>query len=248
MIEVIYLTADTLEERMKRIEEFGNRAVKTNITALNDVFGTLYRGSLYSICACRGTGKSTFLLASAKKMAETGKVIYITIEQSYEQLGSYLPKVSENLVIVMIDSDAQLQEVYKLIEEIQPEAVFFDYLGALLTTWDDLTREAHIWAEMAKKLGILIFTANQADDKLHEEWLRDPKSISLNTGMYVSFSKHMIDKVAGAAYLVNMNNQTNMYCFKNRYNPLRIGGVNITGLDYKNKEWQPIVATNWREK
>lgn len=236
---LIRLSIDTLEERMKMIEEFGANRVESGIEVIDNAFDGLYKGSLYAVCAARGVGKSTFLLASAKKVAEKEiKTLYLTVEQSYSQLSSYLPKVSEFLDIYEFNGEAKTwEEIKKVIQEYGYEYVFFDYIGANLTNWDDLVREANMLAEVAKELGIIIFTASQADDALFEEFNNNPKSAKLNTGCFVSFSKHIMDKVAGGAYLVRANGTTYMYCFKNRYGALNYSQIRVDGLDYSTKSW-----------
>ena len=237
---LIRLTADTLEEREKMIEAFGANRVLSNIDVIDKAFDGLYKGSLYAVCAARGVGKSTFLLASAKKTSDAGiKTLYLTVEQSYAQLNPYLPKVSEFLDIYEFNGEAkEWVQIKEIIKEYGFEYVYFDYIGANLTTWDDLVREANMLAEIAKELGIIIFTGCQADDGLLEEFLNNPKSAKLNTGCFVSFAKHMMDKVAGGAYLVRPNdNDTYMYVFKSRYGALERTQFRVDGLDYSTKSW-----------
>lgn len=238
-MRLIFFTEDTLEQRRKWAEEFGSQRVESGIEVIDNAFDGLYKGSLYAVCAARGVGKSTFLLASAKKIAEQGsKTLYLTVEQSFEQLMGYIPEIIPNFVLLEFNGEAKAWgEIKEVIKEHKIEYVFFDYIGANLTNWDDLVREANMLAEVAKELGIIIFTASQADDALFEEFNNNPKSAKLNTGCFVSFSKHIMDKVAGGAYLVRANGTTYMYCFKNRYGALNYSQIRVDGLDYSTKSW-----------
>ena len=75
-MSITLLNKETLESRKKAIEEFRKLKTITGIDAIDSIFdGGVYKGSLYCITACRGVGKTTFLLATAKKLSQTMKVL-----------------------------------------------------------------------------------------------------------------------------------------------------------------------------
>ena len=83
-MSIILLNKETLESRKKAIEEFRKLKTITGIDAIDSIFdGGVYKGSLYCITACRGVGKTTFLLAAAKKLSQTMKVPYVWYAQDY---------------------------------------------------------------------------------------------------------------------------------------------------------------------
>jgi len=132
-MSITLLNKETLESRKKAIEEFRKLKTITGIDAIDSIFdGGVYKGSLYCITACRGVGKTTFLLATAKKLSQTMKVLYVSYEQDYYQLASFLPDINENLIIISGEpiSGKQLVEV---INEYNIEAVCYDYIGATLS-------------------------------------------------------------------------------------------------------------------
>ena len=233
-MSIILLNKETLESRKKAIEEFRKLKTITGIDAIDGIFdGGVYKGSLYCITACRGVGKTTFLLAMAKKLSQTMKVLYVSYEQEYYQLASFLPDINENLIIISGEpiSGKQLIEV---INEYNIEAVCYDYIGATLSgDWDDLVREADQLANVAKETKVLFFTAAQADDELFNTYKNNKNDPILHTGRYLSFSKHMADKFAGAAYLLK---DGTLICYKNRYGRFTENNY-VLNMNYETKDF-----------
>lgn len=234
------LTQETCEMREELAEEFNNMRYASSIDFIARSIGDLYRGSLYVFCACRGVGKTTILLASAVAAAEEGKkVLFLTVEQSYVQLMPYLPLVDDNLIVVEESEQINLKELDKIIKEENIEEVYFDYIGAAsnVGNWDELVYEAAALAELAKSNSIVIWAACQADDNLLKTYKDDPNNLLLNTGYFVSFSKHITDKIAGGVYLIRDEGRLVGYNYKNRYNALNTTPVKTRALDWGIKRW-----------
>ena len=122
----------------------------TGIKAIDDIFGYLVAGSTYMISATTGVGKSSFLLATAKKLAEKKKVLYITIEQSMDQLSQVID-ANTNLDYYEMESWKDWKEVIEINNKKHYDYVIFDYLGAdCVADWDELINKSGELATMAK--------------------------------------------------------------------------------------------------
>ena len=122
----------------------------TGIKAIDDIFGYLVVGSTYMISATTGVGKSSFLLATAKKLAEKKKVLYITIEQSMDQLSQVID-ANTNLDYYEMESWKDWTEVVDINNDKHYDYVIFDYLGAdCVEDWDELINKSGELATMAK--------------------------------------------------------------------------------------------------
>jgi len=100
----------------------------TGISELNRVLGGgLVRGSLTLISGAPGIGKSTILLQTANSIASKyGKVLYVSGEESEEQIkirGDRLSTINENLLIVS-ETDMEAIEIH--INNIKPVFVIID--------------------------------------------------------------------------------------------------------------------------
>lgn len=105
----------------------------TGITELNRVLGGgLVRGSLTLISGDPGIGKSTLLLQSANNIAKNvGKVLYVSGEESEEQIkmrGDRLEVSAPNLFIL---SETNIEIIEKHIDEIEPIFVIIDSIQTL---------------------------------------------------------------------------------------------------------------------
>lgn len=105
----------------------------TNINELNRVLGGgLVRGSITLISGAPGIGKSTLLLQACKGIAEKhGKVLYISGEESEEQIkmrADRLNVTSSNLYIL---SETNMETIEAQIENVKPIFVIVDSIQTL---------------------------------------------------------------------------------------------------------------------
>jgi DNA repair protein RadA/Sms len=108
----------------------------TGIMELNRVLGGgLVRGSLTLISGDPGIGKSTLLLKCAENISlKYGKVIYVSGEESGEQIkirGDRLLCSSPNLYIM---SETNLETIEKLVSEEQPTFVVIDSIQTMFSS------------------------------------------------------------------------------------------------------------------
>ncbi len=107
--------------------------MKTNIVELDRVLGGgLVKGSLTLISGDPGIGKSTLLLQTANNIAKKyGKVLYVSGEESEEQIkirGDRLNVDAKDLYIV---SETNLDAVQVYIEELKPVFVIIDSIQTI---------------------------------------------------------------------------------------------------------------------
>ena len=105
----------------------------TGITELNRVLGGgLVKGSLTLISGAPGIGKSTLLLQTANNIStKYGKVLYVSGEESEEQIkmrADRLDTISENLYIV---SETNLDQIKEHINSTNPVFVIIDSIQTL---------------------------------------------------------------------------------------------------------------------
>ena len=106
---------------------------KTNLKELDRVLGGgLVKGSLTLISGDPGIGKSTLLLQTANNIASKyGKVLYVSGEESEEQIkirGDRLGVTAKDLFIV---SETNLDTIDAYIENIQPVFVIIDSIQTI---------------------------------------------------------------------------------------------------------------------
>ena len=256
-MDKFFCKKDNIEERKNLIKNWENKAFKTGIKGLDEAFGgNLYTGSLWLICAGTGVGKTTALLATAKKMVREGKkVAYISIEMSLVQILKFCPDDLNGLYLYEMESMAQWKEFEKECEEKRFDAVFYDYLGSQgdLGEWDKLIDFSARLSKIAIKYDIPVFTACQATVELTSEVRRNPNSTNLFGLSYIAYSKGIANKVAGGIYIVNDGNSLWAYNFKCRYNTKPTDRYELK-LNFKTKEWLDIgednskMASKYQEK
>lgn len=134
-VQARYSTADTknVPRSIIHIKSGNVERFDTGIDELNRVLGGgLVRGSLTLISGDPGIGKSTLLLQTSNNIAEKyGKVLYVSGEESEEQIkirGDRLNTISENLYIL---SETNLELIHQHIDDLKPAFVIIDSIQTL---------------------------------------------------------------------------------------------------------------------
>ena len=94
--------------------------------------GGLVPGSLILVGGEPGIGKSTLMLQVALQM-ENLKVLYVTGEESEQQIKMRAERVGLNNQQCYILTETQTQSIFQFIEQIQPELVVIDSIQTLHT-------------------------------------------------------------------------------------------------------------------
>lgn len=126
--ETITKVLDNMPKNILEIQSGDKKRYNTGLKELNRVLGGgLVRGSLTLISGDPGIGKSTLLLQTSNNIAnEYGKVLYVSGEESEEQIkirGDRLGVKTSNLYIL---SETNLDLIEAYINELNPVFVIVD--------------------------------------------------------------------------------------------------------------------------
>lgn len=129
----IFLDKNNESKCIVNIKSGEHERYDTNIKELNRVLGGgLVRGSLTLISGAPGIGKSTLLLQTANNIAEKyGKVLYISGEESEEQIkmrSDRLDITSSNLFVL---SEINMDIILNQIEQLKPIFVIIDSIQTI---------------------------------------------------------------------------------------------------------------------
>ena len=117
---------------LNKIEGKENSRISTGFDELDRVLGGgLVNGSLVLLGGEPGIGKSTLILQICNKIKTTGKVLYVSGEESAEQVklrADRLNVKNENLLFL---SETNIDSVGQDIEEIQPALVIIDSIQTM---------------------------------------------------------------------------------------------------------------------
>lgn len=129
----VTISGNNKPQNIKDIKSSQYERYNTGITELNRVLGGgLVKGSLTLISGDPGIGKSTILLQSAKNISDKyGKVLYVSGEESEEQIkmrAERLNSISDNLYIV---SETNITTIENHVLELEPVFVIIDSIQTL---------------------------------------------------------------------------------------------------------------------
>lgn len=120
---------------LKDIELSKEIRVSTQISEFDRVLGGgLVQGSLVLIAGDPGIGKSTILLQTSGVLCQNNKkVLYISAEESANQIKLRADRLSVNAKNLFIYPQTNLELIKKEIENIKPEIVVVDSIQAIYT-------------------------------------------------------------------------------------------------------------------
>ena len=122
--------------RLTEISSGGYSRLDTGIGELNRVLGGgLVTGSLTLISGEPGIGKSTIIIqAAAKIAAKYGKVLYVSGEESIEQIKMRADRVCEGLAEdVFLLSETNMENIAAVIDELKPVFIVIDSIQTMYT-------------------------------------------------------------------------------------------------------------------
>jgi DNA repair protein RadA/Sms len=149
------------EVRAKPLER-----ITTDIDELDKVLGGgLVKGEVILVGGEPGVGKSTLLLEVGSNLAKKGKVLYVSAEESMEQIGlraRRLELADEELYLLGEDN---LEEVYRYVKEGEFSYLFVDSIQVVYSPTisspkgspSQLKECAEFLTQIAKLTGIVVF-------------------------------------------------------------------------------------------
>jgi DNA repair protein RadA/Sms len=120
---------------IQEIQSGDYKRLKTEISEFDRVSGGgIVPGSIILIGGSPGIGKSTLLLSAADKIARTytGKVLYVTGEESLQQIKMRADRLGANSKNLLVLSEVDLSRVLSSISNISPSLVIIDSIQTMI--------------------------------------------------------------------------------------------------------------------
>ncbi|MDY0780531.1 DNA repair protein RadA [Tenacibaculum sp. IB213877] len=118
--------------RVEEIELNPEERIKTNNAELDNVLGGgLVKGSVTLLGGEPGIGKSTLLLQVALNISQ--KVLYVSGEESQSQIKMRAERLNAQNSNCLILTETNTQQVFKNIEDVQPDVLVIDSIQTLHT-------------------------------------------------------------------------------------------------------------------
>ncbi|MBP2100610.1 DNA repair protein RadA [Enterococcus rivorum] len=189
----------TQPQRLAEVVPKKEPRVKTKMEELNRVLGGgVVPGSLVLLGGDPGIGKSTLLLQVSQQLAETGgKVLYVSGEESAEQIKMRAERLSAEDTEFYLYAETDMNEITRAIEKLEPDYVIIDSIQTM--TQPDITSVAgsvsqvrETTAELlkiAKTNGIAIFIVGHVTK---EGSIAGPRMLEhmVDTVLYFEGDKH----------------------------------------------------------
>ena len=147
--EKISKTADGKKEKkssaipvtLSKVEKTETTRIKTGFDELDRVLGGgLVKGSLVLLGGEPGIGKSTLILQICNLIHGDGKVLYVSGEESAEQIKLRADRLGINNESIMFLGETDIDIIDETITEIKPKLVIIDSIQTMIST--DLTATA----------------------------------------------------------------------------------------------------------
>ena len=159
-------TAKRMPKKISEIQNGFEKRTKTGLNELDRVLGGgIVQGSLVLVGGDPGIGKSTLLLQICENAGKTGKILYISGEESEGQIklrAQRLGVTTDNLYLV---AETDVNQIVELIRDTKPDIVIIDSIqtmhhDAIASASGSVpqVREAtNAFMQIAKTLGISMF-------------------------------------------------------------------------------------------
>ena len=159
-------TAKRMPKKISEIQNGFEKRTKTGLNELDRVLGGgIVQGSLVLVGGDPGIGKSTLLLQICENAGKTGKILYISGEESEGQIklrAQRLGVKTDNLYLV---AETDVNQIVELIRDTKPDIVIIDSIqtmhhDAIASASGSVpqVREAtNAFMQIAKTLGISMF-------------------------------------------------------------------------------------------
>jgi len=152
LVEVTAMAAASTAPRMPRYTGFSGDAKNGQVQVLADIQarelsryscgieefdrvlgGGLVPGSVVLIGGDPGIGKSTLLLQTLVALAENSKTLYVTGEESLEQVSMRAQRLNLNTEKVKVLTETQIESILKIAQIEKPSVMVIDSIQAVYT-------------------------------------------------------------------------------------------------------------------
>lgn len=119
----------------KRLADTGatkSERTETGIGELDRVLGGgLVKGSLVLVSGDPGIGKSTLMLMLSGKIADKMKVLYVSGEESCEQIKMRADRLGVKSDNLFVFSETDMESIYNQLDEIKPDCLIIDSIQTM---------------------------------------------------------------------------------------------------------------------
>ncbi|TDJ24222.1 MAG: DNA repair protein RadA [Gammaproteobacteria bacterium] len=204
---------------LAEIDSAQTSRLPTGFTELDRVLGGgLVPGSVVLIGGDPGAGKSTLLLQVSTAMAGRQEVLYVSGEESLQQLAMRARRLDLPLDRLRVASETRAEEIARLIERHAPQVVVLDSIQVMQLDGIDsvpgsvtqVRETAAFFTRLAKQKGIVVILVGHVTKDGN---LAGPKVLEHMIDCFI-----MLDSPAGARYRT-------LRGLKNRFGPVNELGV-----------------------
>ena len=152
---------------LAKVEFKHNERIKTNINELDRVLGGgIVKGSLVLVGGDPGIGKSTLLLQMCKELVNNNKkVLYISGEESSEQIKMRADRIGEFAGDLLLLSETNLNLIEEVVDQIKPEILIVDSIQTMYKeevsaspgSMSQVKESTSVLMHIAKVLGVSVF-------------------------------------------------------------------------------------------
>ncbi len=126
---------NTKPQRIKDLESQVETRWNTGIGELDRVLGGgMVEGSFLLLGGDPGIGKSTLLLQALEKMAQTKKVLYVTGEESVEQVKLRAERLTVQGDDLFLAAETNFEKILGMVEETGPDILAIDSIQTMFTS------------------------------------------------------------------------------------------------------------------
>ena len=109
--------------------------IKTNLSEIDQIFGGgIVKGSLILIGGEPGIGKSTLVLQILKQLAATAPLLYVSGEESAQQIKLRIERLNYKPVNLKFLSETNIEQVCAAINELKPSLAIIDSIQTVYSS------------------------------------------------------------------------------------------------------------------
>ncbi len=132
-VKVVTVEKDELRPtRISEINMHSRERMKTGFQELDRVLGGgIVPGSLVLVGGDPGIGKSTLLLQVCRNLADISEILYISGEESLQQIKMRAQRIGEFSERLQLFCDTSLERIEQVVERVKPQAVVIDSIQTM---------------------------------------------------------------------------------------------------------------------